>query len=68
MRVRVNGSDAELDSGTTAADIVQRYGADASGRGVAVAINGEVIARGMWDNIELGEGDRVEVLGAIGGG
>jgi sulfur carrier protein len=46
--------------------IVQRYGRGE--RGIAVALNGEVVARTKWNDVQLTEGDRVEVLGAIGGG
>lgn len=66
MRVRLNGSDKELDDGTTVSAVVQRYGR--GDRGIAVALNGEVVARSNWDDAKLTEGDRVEVLGAIGGG
>ncbi len=66
MRVRLNGSSTELDDGTTLTAIVQRYGRGE--RGIAVALNGEVVARSRWNDVELTEGDRVEVLGAIGGG
>jgi thiamine biosynthesis protein ThiS len=66
MRVRLNGSNTELEDGTTLTAIVQRYGRGE--RGIAVALNGEVVARSSWNDVELNEGDRVEVLGAIGGG
>jgi sulfur carrier protein len=66
MRVRLNGSDKELDDGTTVSAVVQRYGR--GDRGIAVALNGEVVSRSDWNDVKLAEGDRVEVLGAIGGG
>jgi sulfur carrier protein len=66
MKVRLNGSNTEFDDGTTLTAIVQGYGRGE--RGIAVALNGEVVARSRWNDVELTEGDRVEVLGAIGGG
>jgi thiamine biosynthesis protein ThiS len=66
VRVRLNGSNTELDDRTTLTAVVQRYGRGE--RGIAVALNGEVVARSRWNDVELNEGDRVEVLGAIGGG
>ena len=39
-----------------------------NGRGVAVAVEAEVVPRSEWDGVELAEGQRVEVLGAIQGG
>jgi sulfur carrier protein len=40
----------------------------ASGRGVAVAVDAEVVPRGQWGAHELQEGARVEILRAIQGG
>jgi sulfur carrier protein len=37
-------------------------------RGVAVAINGEVVPRGEWAARRLAEGDSVEILTAAQGG
>lgn len=37
-------------------------------RGVAVAVNGEVVRRADWSERQLAEGDRVEVLTAAQGG
>jgi len=40
----------------------------AAGRGVAVAVDAEVVPRGQWDTHKLDDGARVEVLRAIQGG
>ena len=46
------------------AELVRDAGADrANGRGVAVAVDAEVVPRSEWDGVELSEGQRVEVLG-----
>ena len=37
-------------------------------RGIAVALNGEVVPRSAWDVTDLRPGDRVEVLTAAQGG
>jgi len=66
MRVRLNGTDTELEADTTLEAVVRRYGRGE--RGIAVALNGEVVGRTRWNDVKLTEGDRVEVLGAIGGG
>jgi sulfur carrier protein len=62
----VNGTETQMDQEATVATIVRRYGRGE--RGIAVALNGEVVARSKWNEITLNDGDRVEVLGAIGGG
>jgi len=68
MRIELNGERRELPAGATLADAVRASGADADARGVAVALNGEVVPRGEWDSTPLGEGGSVEVLAAIQGG
>ena len=68
MNVLVNGETMALKSGATVADVVVRSGREPSGRGVAVALNGEVVPRDQWPIKELNERDSIEVLAAIGGG
>jgi len=62
----VNGAPAELDPGSTVATLVQGLGRDP--RGVAVALNEDVVPRGDWPATRLRAGDRVEVLRAAQGG
>jgi sulfur carrier protein len=40
----------------------------ADGRGIAVALNGEVVRRADWPATRLAPGDQVEVLTAVQGG
>ncbi len=66
MKVIVNGKMAELPDGATTAEAV-RLLTDAV-RGIAVAVNGEVVRRAAWDSTPLADGDQVEVLTAVQGG
>ena len=68
MRVVVNGEDRALQTGATVADVVRSLDLAPEPRGVAVALDGEVVIRGAWSSTVLSEGARIEVLGAIGGG
>lgn len=68
MRVLLNGEDAVLQDGATVASAVEALDLPASGRGVAVAVDAEVVPRGEWAETELHEGARVEILRAIQGG
>lgn len=68
MNVMLNGESCELPEGATVADAVRETGAPPGGRGVAVAVDGEVVPRGRWDDTELSVGQRVEVLQAVQGG
>ena len=65
--VILNGAAHELPAGATVADAVRAAGAPADGRGVAVALGGEVVPRAHWGR-ELAEGEQVEVLHAVQGG
>jgi thiazole synthase len=68
MRIELNGEPRELPEGATLADAVRESGAECEARGVAVALDGEVVPRGEWGSTPLAEGRRVEVLAAIQGG
>jgi sulfur carrier protein len=68
MRVLLNGSEAELTDGATVQAAIDTLDLPASGRGVAVAVDAEVVPRTQWQTHELNEGARVEVLRAIQGG
>ena len=68
MRVLVNGEATELADGATVEAAVESLDLPAAGRGVAVAVDAEVVPRGQWGAHELQEGARVEVLRAIQGG
>jgi thiazole synthase len=67
MRIELNGEPRELPAGATLADAVRESGAE-QGRGVAVALDGEVVPRAEWDATQLADGAKVEVLAAIQGG
>jgi sulfur carrier protein len=65
--VTINGERRELDDGATIEVAVRAAGAP-DGRGVAVALDGEVVPRGEWATTEVHEGQEVEVLHAVQGG
>ncbi len=68
LRVLLNGAPTTLPDGATAADAVRTSGAPEETRGVAIALDGEVVPRGEWESTPLAEGCRVEVLRAVQGG
>ena len=67
MRVELNGEPTALPDGATVAAAIEASGA-AARRGVAVAVDGEVVPRSEWDATRLHEGEKIEVLAAIQGG
>ena len=68
MRVLLNGAETELSAGATIETALEALALPGAGRGVAVAVDAEVVPRGEWGAHELQEGARVEVLRAIQGG
>jgi thiazole synthase len=68
MRIELNGEPCELSAGATLADAVRQRGVGEGGRGVAVALDGQVVPRAEWGSTPLVEGAAVEVLAAIQGG
>lgn len=66
VKVTMNGEPASVPDPTNVAELIAHF--DVSGRGVAVAVNGEVVPRSVWSTTSLASGDRVEVLRAAQGG
>jgi sulfur carrier protein len=62
----VNGRE-EADAASVG-ELLTRLGVGDDARGVAVALDGEVVPRSQWDAALLAPGMRVEVVGAIQGG
>jgi sulfur carrier protein len=68
MRIVLNGEATELHDGATVQAALDALDLPGAGRGLAVAVDAEVVPRGRWDETELHEGARVEILRAIQGG
>ena len=66
MRAQVNGTSRDLAEGTSVAAVVTLVGAP--DRGVAVALDGAVVPKALWDSTIVPDGGVVEVLTAVQGG
>ena len=64
----LNGDSVRLDDDATVAAAVEAAGAEPGARGVAVAVDGEVVPRAALETMALRDGQRVEVVTAIQGG
>jgi sulfur carrier protein len=62
----VNGEPSDVAPGTTLRELLAGLGAP--DRGVAIAVDAEVVPRGQWETYPLADGARVEVLIAVQGG
>ena len=68
MIVELNGRPEKLPDGATVADAVKVVGVDGEPRGVAVAVDGEVVRSAEWKTTQLGDRQAVEVVRAVQGG
>lgn len=66
MRIVVNGKPRELEDACTVGALVDAE--VPARRGVAVALDGEVVPRDAWDETHLTPDARVEIVGAVQGG
>jgi sulfur carrier protein len=64
----LNGEHCDLGAGATVAEVLVRLGLQVDARGVAVAVDGEVVPRAAWGSFAVAEDARVEVLTAMQGG
>ncbi len=64
----LNGEGSDLRAGETVSAVLARLGLRTDARGVAVAVDGEVVPRAQWHAFALPEDARVEVLTAMQGG
>jgi sulfur carrier protein len=66
--IELNG-EARPRDGATIVDLLADLGVrDPGARGVAVAVNGEIVPRADWPRRRVADGDRVEALSAMQGG
>jgi sulfur carrier protein len=66
IRIQVNGEARDWRGGATVADLLRELEVKADR--VAVELNLEILDRAMFAQRLLQDGDRVEILGFIGGG
>lgn len=66
MTIVVNGEPCPVDGPLSVEGLVASLGLDR--RGLAIAVNGEVVPRSRWTDQAVGEGDQVEILTIAQGG
>ena len=66
MQITVNGCTRVYESPLAVADLLQNMAL--AGKKVAVERNGEIVPRGAHGSTLLAEGDRLEIVVAVGGG
>ena len=66
VAIEVNGETRTAPAGLPLADLLALL--EVPPKGVAVAVNREVVPRRLWPERPIAAGDRIEVVRAIGGG
>ena len=67
MQVTVNGAERVFASpGATFAELVREMGFE--GKRIAVERNGAIVPKSRHGDTRLEQGDRLEIVGAVGGG
>ena len=67
MQVTVNGAPRTLDAAARdVAALVRALGLE--GKRIAVERNGEIVPKSRYAETPLHDGDRLEIVGAVGGG
>ena len=64
--VTINGTPRALPVGTTVHDLVATLGLQ--GKRIAVERNGDIVPRSRYGDTRIAPGDRIEIVGAVGGG
>ena len=66
MQILLNGAPMELGAARSLAHLVERL--ELTGKRFAIEVNEEVVPRSTFEGHRLRDGDRVEIVQAIGGG
>lgn len=66
MEISLNGESRQFPSSITVAALVETLGY--AGKRIAVERNGEIVPRGRHAEVTLADGDRLEIVVAVGGG
>lgn len=67
MKIFINGNVRQLDSeNMTISGLVMTL--NLTGQRLAIEKNGEIVPRSQFDAVNLQDGDKLEIVGAVGGG
>ena len=66
IQVRLNGKDREIDSGLSVRELVESL--DLNPKLIVVELNREILSRDRFGEIQVSQGDQVELVHFVGGG
>ncbi|HTT41001.1 MAG TPA: sulfur carrier protein ThiS [Burkholderiales bacterium] len=66
MSLTINGTARRFDGPLSVAELLERL--ELTGKRIALERNGEIVPRGSFQEQRLADGDKLEVVVAVGGG
>jgi sulfur carrier protein len=66
VTISVNSKDQSLEPDSTVAALLQKLGY--AEKRVAVEVNQELVTKSQWAQVQLKDGDKVEIVTFVGGG
>jgi len=66
IAISINGITRQLPEATRIAELIEEMGL--TGKRIALELNGEIVPRSMFSSQQLANGDKLEVVVAVGGG
>ena len=67
IQLTINGKSRSFDADDfTVANLVTKL--DLEGKRLAIECNGEIVPRSQFAQTQLADGDKLEIVGAVGGG
>lgn len=66
IALTINGASRSFDGPLTVAQLIEQL--DLAGKRIALERNGEIVPRGSFTAERLSDGDRLEIVVAVGGG
>jgi sulfur carrier protein len=66
ISIRINGETRQFDQPLSCAELIAQL--DLTGKRVALERNGEIVPRSRFGEQQLADGDRLEIVVAVGGG
>jgi len=66
IALTINGERHELEEAPSVAQLIDRL--ELAGKRLALEVNGDIVPRSRFADRRLSDGDRVEIVVAVGGG
>jgi sulfur carrier protein len=68
MRIKLNGEDKTISSEIMLSDFLENELNVEDSKGIAVAVNLNIVPRSKWDTTAIKENDEIEIVHAVQGG